>query len=187
MDRREFPSAGALAPVLPAACRVTHVPGAVPPATTGRDGCLKFDSDVPGLEPKVFAKNSLYGDNAYPGYQTLNEAGEEFYYAVTGREWQGSRIRHISAKNSLKIDTLLPTNDKGEGEPFITYNGARMFYMAIMPPTDHPWQSDIYYLDNTAGGWSALQLLPPPVNTFSSDDLPRNLRHLTVSEILEVV
>lgn len=161
--------AGVLALVLLAACHVAHVPGAVPPAATGRGGYLQFDSDVPGLEPKVFAKNLLYGDNAYPGYQTFNETGEEFYYAVTDREWQSSRIRHISAKNPLKIDTLLLTNDKWEGEPFITYDGARMFFTAILPPTDHPWQSDLYYLDKTDTGWSAPHLLPPPVNTLSSE------------------
>jgi hypothetical protein len=133
------------------------------------EGYLQFDSDLPGLTPKVFGKNLLYGDNAYPGYQTFNETGEEFYYAVTDREWQTSRIRHISTKNPSKSDTLLLTNDKWEGEPFITYDGSRMFFTAIMPPTDHPWQSDIYYVDRTATGWSAPHLLPPPVNTLASE------------------
>jgi len=138
------------------------------PAQRG-DGYRLFDSDFPGLEPKVFAKNLLYADHAYPGYQTFDETGEEFYYAVTDREWQSSRIRHISTKNPSKIDTLLLTNDKWEGEPFITYDGSRMFFTAIMPPTDHPWQSDLYYVDKTATGWSAPHLLPPPVNTLSSE------------------
>jgi hypothetical protein len=133
------------------------------------DGYKLFDAGLPGLEPKVFAKNLLYGDHAYPGYQTFDETGQEFYYAVTDRDWQSSRIRHISAKAPSKIDTLLLTNDKWEGEPFITYDGSRMFFTAIMPPTDHPWQSDLYYVDKTATGWSIPHLLPPPVNTQSSE------------------
>jgi hypothetical protein len=169
MDRQEFLSAAVLALFLLAGCHVAHVLGAAPPAAAGRDGYLGFDCDVPGLEPKVFARNLLYGDNAYPGYQTFNETGEEFYYAVTGREWRSSRIRHLSAKNPSKIDTLLLTNDKWEGEPFIAYDGSRMFFTALLPPTDRPWQSDIYYLDKTAAGWSAPHLLPPPVNTLSSE------------------
>jgi hypothetical protein len=139
-----------------------------PPAQRG-EGYKQFDSDLPGLEPKVFAKNLLYGDHGYPGYQTFDETGEEFYYAVTDREWQSSRIRHISAKDPSKIDTLLLTNDKWEGEPFITYDGSRMFFTAILPPTDHPWQSDLYYVDKTAAGWSTPHLLPPPVNTLASE------------------
>ena len=134
------------------------------------DGYRQFDSDQPGLEPKVFAKNLLYGDHAYPGYQTFDETGEEFYYAVTDKKWESSRIHHISAKNPSKIDTLLLTNDKWEGEPCITYDGNRMFFTAILPPpTGHAWHSDLYYVDKTATGWSAPHLLPAPINTLASE------------------
>jgi hypothetical protein len=161
-------AAGAQTTPIPASASGKVKEDAHPPAQRG-EGYRLFDPDLPGLEPKVFAKNLLYGDHTYPGYQTFDESGTEFYYAVTDREWQSSRIRHISAKNPSKIDTLLLTNDKWEGEPFITYDGSRMFFTAILPPTDHPWQSDLYYVDKTANGWSAPHLLPPPVNSLTSE------------------
>jgi hypothetical protein len=133
------------------------------------DGYRQFDPDLPELEPKEFARNLLCNDHAYLGYQTFDESGEEFYYAVTDKKWESSRIRHISAKNPSRIDTLLLINDKWEGEPFITCDGKRMFFTAIQPPTGHPWHSDLYYVDKTANGWSAPHLLPAPINTLSSE------------------
>jgi hypothetical protein len=134
-----------------------------------RDGYLKFDADVPGLKPKVFAANLLYDGNAYPGYQSFNEMGDEFIYAITDREWQSSRMRTVSARNPSQIHILKFVNEKWEGEPFVTDDGSRMYFTAIMPPKDHPWHSDIYYADKTADGWGVPHLLPPPINTLASE------------------
>lgn len=134
-----------------------------------RDGYLKFDADLPGLKPKVFAANLLYGDNAYPGYQSFNEAGDEFIYAVTDREWQSSGMRMVSARNPSQVRILKLVNEKWEGEPFVTDDGRRIFFTAIMPPKDIPWHSDIYYADKIADGWGRPHLLPSPINTLASE------------------
>jgi hypothetical protein len=165
VDRRDF-IAGTL---ITGGGALLAGPGFAAAKIMRRDGYRQFDSDLPDLEPKVFAKQILYGDNAYPGYQSFNETGEEFYYAVTDRDWQRSRIRRIRAREPDRIETLLLVNDKWEGEPCIAHDGERMFFTAIMPPGDRPWHADIYYLDRIPGGWSAPHLLPSPVNTPASE------------------
>jgi len=163
MNRREF-VVGSVA--VSALCAL---PSMLAAKSARRDGYLLFDADLPGLAPKPFAKNILCRDHAYIGYQTFDPTGREFYFAVTDREWQSSRIRHVSASAPNKIETLLLTNEQWEGEPCITPDGSRMFFTAILPPGDKPWHSDLYYLDRTPTGWSKPHLLPAPVNTPTSE------------------
>lgn len=134
-----------------------------------RDGYLWFDPAVPGLKPKVFAEEFLYRDGAYLGYQTFSENGEEFYYAVTDKEWQTSHIRHVSAQAPDRIETLLFVDGKWEGEPCITPDGRRLFFTVIRPPGKEPWHSDLYVCEKTGTGWGVPQLLPSPVNSPKSE------------------
>lgn len=135
-----------------------------------RNGYLKFDSDIPDLEPKVFAKNIIGKDSMYVGYCSFNETGTEFYFAVTDKDWNTSRIFKVSAINPTKVDTLFFVDKTWEGEPFINYNGDKMFFTAILPPKENqPWQSDLYYLEKTDSGWSSPHLLKEPVNSSASE------------------
>src|SRR3989337_2568397 len=128
-----------------------------------RNGYLKFDSDLPDMEPKVFAKNIIGKDSMYIGYCSFNETGTEFYFAVTDKDWNFSRIFKVSANKRQKIDTLFFVNNKWEGEPCINYNGDKMFFTAILPPKENqPWQSNFYYVDKTDSGWSNPYLIKEP-------------------------
>lgn len=164
MNRRDFIGSSCIA-----AASLAVVSGFAAEKVLRQDGYRRFDADLPGLEPKVFAKDLLYRDHSYPGYQTFDQTGEEFYFAVTDREWQSSRIHHVSASSPAKIETLRFVNEQWEGEPCITPDGSRMFFTAIMPPGDQPWHSDLYYLDRTSTGWSNPKLLPAPVNSPGSE------------------
>jgi len=164
LNRRDFAVASCMAATALLAQR-----GLAGGSVTHRDGYLRFDRDLPGLKPTPFAAGTLERDSGYPGYQTFNETGDEFYYAVTDREWTSSHIRHISARALDKVETLRLVSDQWEGEPCITLDGSRMFFTAILPPGDKPWHSDLYSLDRTASGWSAPKLLPAPVNTEASE------------------
>jgi len=163
MNRREF---------LKGSLAVSAV-GAVPPCTFAKaprhDGYLLFDPEVPDLEPRIFAPKILARDRAYIGYQTFDPSGEEFYFAVTDRDWQSSRIRHVSARRPDVVETLQFTNPQWEGEPCIAPDGRRMFFTAILPPGDKPWDSDLYCVERTGAGWGRPRLLPAPVNTAASE------------------
>src|ERR687898_190990 len=51
------------------------------------NGCepkyLKFDNDLPGETPKLFAKNLISKNNEHVGYCTFSPDGNELYYAIT--------------------------------------------------------------------------------------------------------
>jgi hypothetical protein len=131
---------------------------------------LKFDSDVPGIEPKVFAKDIIGRNNTYVGYCTFDNTGNEFYYAITDADWGISRILKITTKDPGKIDTLLLVDKMWEGEPFINHKGNKMFFTVINPPKNNaPWQSEFYYMEKTDTGWSIPHLMEPPINSTSSE------------------
>lgn len=131
---------------------------------------LNFDSVVPGIEPKLFAKEIIGKANMYIGYCTFNKAGTEFYFTVTDKDWGTSRICKISVDNPGKIDTLFFVDKMWEGEPFINFNGDKMFFTVILPPKENqPWHSDLYCVDKTDSGWSKPALLKAPLNSSASE------------------
>jgi len=147
-----------------------------------RDGYLEFDDDVPGLKPKVFAKDILYRDGSYPGYQAFSETGKELYYTVTDKNWQSSRIRRVCVDAPNKIETLLLLNDKWEGEPCITPDGLRLFFTAIQPSvTDEGilyfaserdgdrLRADLFRAQPTNGRYPTVEKLPAGINTEFND------------------
>ena len=164
MDRRMF-----IERAIVAGAALPLVSGYAAGKPRRRDGYLEFDDDVPGLKPKVFAKDILYRDGSYPGYQAFSETGKELYYTVTDKNWQSSRIRRVCVDAPNKIETLLLLNDKWEGEPCITPDGLRLFFTAIQPPGDRAWHSDLYVCDRASTGWGAPKRLPAPVNSPKSE------------------
>jgi Tol biopolymer transport system component len=113
---------------------------------------LVFDNDVPDSTPKVYANSFFRKDSSYIGYCSFSNTEKCFYYAVTNREWDSSRILKLSPDG--KIDTVkFNINKNWEGEPYITPDGQRMYFTAVKPPKEHPWHADIYYMDKTEQGW----------------------------------
>ena len=135
-----------------------------------QNGYLKFDSVVPGIEPKVLAKDIFGKSNMYIGYCTFDKTGTDFYFAVTDKDWGTSRICRISTTNPSKVDTLFFVDKMWEGEPFINFNGDKMFFTAILPPKENqPWHSDFYCVNKTDSGWSKPNLLKVPLNSPASE------------------
>jgi Tol biopolymer transport system component len=120
--------------------------------TSCRSGYRVFDHCLPGMEPKIYASDILGRDSSYVGYCSFGRNGY-FYYAVTNRQWDFSRILKLSPDG--RIDTVkFNINNHWEGEPFVAPDGKRMYFTAIRPPKENPWHADIFYVDKTDSGWS---------------------------------
>jgi len=131
---------------------------------------LKFDHDVPGSAPKIFAKNLIAANNEYVGYCAFSPDGTELYYAITTKDWFPSHMIRITAKNLLKKDTLYLKDRNYEGEPFISRDGNTMFFTAVLPPKDGgKWHADIFKVHRTKMGWGKAERLDSTVNTLASE------------------
>jgi hypothetical protein len=115
---------------------------------------LIFDNNVPDTIPQVFAENIFIQDSSYIGYCSFNPESKEFYYAVTNRQWNTSKILKLS--DNMQIDTLsLNVNEFWEGEPMFTADGTRMYFTAIISPDDnHDWYANLFYIERIDNGWS---------------------------------
>jgi Tol biopolymer transport system component len=131
---------------------------------------LNFDNDLPGLVPKIFAKDLISKNNEHVGYCAFSPDGSELYYAITNNEWSISKLIKISADN-LSVKKTLYLKDKiYEGEPFITNDGETIYFTVILKPEDGKnWQSDIYLAHKTQLGWSIPVKLDSTINSAASE------------------
>lgn len=115
---------------------------------------LIFDNDIPGTVPKIFAKNIFDKDSSYIGYCSFYNKGEEFYYAITNRQWNTSQILKLTSDK--QIDTLhLNINAQWIGEPMFTLDEKRMYFTAIAEPLENlDWHADLFYIEIKDDGWS---------------------------------
>lgn len=130
---------------------------------------LKFDSDVPGLTPKVFAKNIINLNNEHVGYCEFSNDGSELYYTITTDKWFPTRILKVSCDNLQKKDTLNLIDSDFEGEPCFSKDGKIFFFTAVVPPSINKWHSDIFYMQKLDDGWSKPYRLDTIVNSISSE------------------
>lgn len=130
---------------------------------------LKFDSDVPGLIPKVFAKNIISLNNEHVGYCEFSNDGLELYYAITTDKWFPNRLLKVSCDNLQKKDTLNLIESDFEGEPCFSKDGKTFFFTAVVPPSNNSWHSDIFYMHKLDDGWSNPYRLDTLVNSLSSE------------------
>ena len=130
----------------------------------------KFDPDLPGLTPKLFAQNLIAKNNEHVGYCAFSPDGTELYYAITNDDWAMSKIIRISANNPEARDTLYLKDRNYEGEPFITRAGNTMYFMAILPPKEgEKWHADQYRVYKKANGWSKPERLDSTINSKASE------------------
>lgn len=147
-------------------------------------GCSKvpasyeaFDSDLPGIEPKIFAASLIAPSNEYVGYCAFSPDGNELYYAQTNDQWSVSRIIRISANDLTRKELLLLKDNRYEGEPFLTRDGNTMYFMAVLPPKNgQMWHADQYRATRNSDGWCRVERLDSIINTAASE------WHVTVTD-----
>ena len=115
---------------------------------------LSFDDNVPNTIPKVFAENIFNTDSSYIGYCSFNPKAEEFYYAITNQQWGTSQILRLNSEGQIDVMNY-NINKYWEGEPMFTHDGKRMYFTAIIPPSEnYDWHGDLFYIEQTGNGWS---------------------------------
>jgi Tol biopolymer transport system component len=130
----------------------------------------KFDSSFPRKVPKIFAENLISKNNEHVGYSAFSPDGSELFYATTNDTWSMSKIIRISADNLNKKDTLYLKDRKYEGEPFISWDGKSMYFMAVLPSKEGEiWHADQYRVQKTGDGWSTPERLDSIINSKASE------------------
>ena len=131
---------------------------------------LKFDHDVPGLTPKIFARDIIAANNEYVGYCAFSPDGSELYYGVTTKDWYPSHIVRVSTTHLQRKDTLHLIDKNYEGEPVISKDGKSMYFTAILPPANgEKWNADIFRVRKSGNGWTEAERLDSTVNTKASE------------------
>lgn len=125
---------------------------------------------MPGLTPKVFAKELLSKNGEHVGYCAFSPDGRDFYYATTTADWFPSRLIRLSVDDLRKKDTLYLKDSLYEGEPFITRDGRTLYFMVVAAPKEgEQWQSDIYRVQKAPNGWGQPEKLDTTINSKASE------------------
>ncbi len=138
-----------------------------------------IDQDLPGEEPKQFAKGIINARGRFQQNLTMSPSGDEYYITQTdAREWRYLRILRVRWIDGTHVlDTPQFVRDfsfKNEwfiGEPMLSPTSDRLFFVADYPP-------DLYVVERKEGGaWSPPMHLPFSTNvpdwypTFSGGTL----------------
>lgn len=130
---------------------------------------LKFDSNVPGITPKIFAKSVLSPNNEHVGYCEFSKDGSDLYYTITTDTWFPTQLIKVSSDNLKLKNTLSLIGSDFEGEPCFSKDGQILFFTAVLPPNENKWHSDIYYMKKSGKSWSKPEQMDSLINSNASE------------------
>jgi hypothetical protein len=115
-----------------------------------------------------------------PGYESspsFTPDGREMYFLAADAAFSRYQIKVSRCKGGVWSPPESPAFARpapvNEADPFVTHDGRRLYYISTHGDPKHE-DFDIWYVDRLASGaWGAPVRLPEPVNSRSSELLPR--------------
>lgn len=140
---------------------------------------MSFGSDKPVTEPTVFAPG-IISTGDYEGAEEFSPDGKTLYYLKLTPDFNFWTMVFSRFENGRwTAPQVAPFSGQYiDGDPFITSDGKRMFFISGRPLTDSTSKKtknfDIWVMDKTASGgaWSEPQNLGKPVNSEASEYFP---------------
>jgi hypothetical protein len=142
------------------------------PATASIDGsqqrCAPYLGEpTPGLSPVVFAPGVVSTDSAWEFSITFSPDGTEFFF--TRRRGSGEHPKHHDGRNTILVSRCFGntwnspevadfSGEFPDHEPYITLDGAKLFWGSDRPLPDGGTGYRIWYVPRTDGGWGAPSL-----------------------------
>lgn len=115
-----------------------------------------------------------------PGYEsspTFTPDGREMYFLSADASFSKYRVMVSRCERGTWSKPEVPSFAQPlpvvEADPFVTYDGRRLYYISTRQDPKHE-DFDIWFVErSTNGAWSEPKRLPEPVNSPTSELLPR--------------
>ncbi|WP_350287352.1 ankyrin repeat domain-containing protein [uncultured Croceitalea sp.] len=133
--------------------------------------------DPPGNQPKMFAPNFISTEE-YEFGSVFNKTMNKFYYGVDVNGKAEIRYTKLVGDIWSKPETLLPKEDNGYNDPFLSPDEDRLYFISNRKKegeTDDE-DHDIWYVEKTANGWSL------PINAGSNINSDRNEYYISFTD-----
>lgn len=132
-----------------------------------RTSMTYIDEDVPGISPKLFAKDFISFDSISEFGSVFNADLSEFYYGVDADGKSEIRFTKRIGKSWLKPKTILSHLTYGFNDPFLSPDDQRLYYISNKPRdlTDTIEDIDIWYSERQGDQWSEPINAGPTINS----------------------
>lgn len=114
--------------------------------------------------------------SGYEAAPSFSPDGRDLLYIAADAGFDSYRIQHsrcIDGRWSKPAPAAFAVPGMDEADPFVTPDGKSIYYISALHTSDRT-DFDIWSVDRRAeGGWSTPRRLPAPVNSTSSELLPR--------------
>lgn len=138
---------------------------------------MPFASEVPILEPRVFAPNEIStGD--YDSHPEFTPDGKTLYFLRNSPDFNFWTIvlSQFESEHWSEPQVAPFSGQYSDADPFITADGKRMFFISRRPlqnsSSSAPRKLDIWVMDKTPTGWSKPRDLGPPINSEANEYFP---------------
>jgi len=117
----------------------------------------------------------------YESSPTFTPDGREMYFLSADASFGNYRVMVSKCERGAWSKPEVPSFAQAlpvtEADPFVSHDGRRLYYISTRQDPKHE-DFDIWVVERaTSGGWGEPKRLPEPVNSPSSELLPREDRH----------
>lgn len=132
-----------------------------------------FGAEAPGKVPVLFAPEVFPQSNRYFGV-SFSVDGKECFYGVgyrNGDKFQ-EEIRWVHYEDGAwsPHQVLLSVEQQNYVDPFLSFDGKRLYFISTRPLQNGKRSFDIWYLLRPGDGWSEPVNVGPPVSTENANE-----------------
>jgi Tol biopolymer transport system component len=129
------------------------------------DAYTIFDTNSPGLEPKIFSENRLSKNDRFEQYGSFSPDGKEYYFSYTDSMWSKSTIVRVTADDPEIEEELHLTESDYQSGQFIDRSGMRFFFTSLLY-SDGLWHTEIFVSARNGYSWGKPLLMSHLVNSY---------------------
>ena len=126
-----------------------------------------FGQTPPDTIPKIFAPGIICLDDRFEARGAFSPNGKMFYFTVTNADFTSQKILYCEYLNNkwTKADTASFSKVFNNHEPFISFDGQRLFFTSDRDKHTKENVRDLYFVNKLSTGWSEPVKLNTPVNS----------------------
>lgn len=126
-----------------------------------------FGQTPPGKTPTIFAPGIICFNNRFEARGAFSPDSKSFYFTITNEDFTSQKIFFCEYLNNkwTKPDTASFSRTFNNHEPFISFDGQKLFFTSDRDKDTLANTRDLFYVNKLESGWSKPIKLNVPINS----------------------
>jgi Tol biopolymer transport system component len=126
-----------------------------------------FGQTPPDTIPKIFAPGIICLEDRFEARGAFSPDGRVFFFTITNENFSSQKILFCEYLNNkwTKPDTASFSKTFNNHEPFISFDGQKLFFTSNRGERTKENKRDLYFVNKLGNGWSEPVKLDTPINS----------------------